>query len=618
MHDLRQQRDSRTARSWRLRAAGRRRRRWQRCLPAALLLLASLGAGGPAAAAQGGTPDVARLADRTTPTLRFVTNEILFSISLPDPVFNQNEMGAFIGSRIQRGLIRSEKQAVAAALAELARNPSKYWRPARTNVTEKGRIFGTGPGLVVHPDGYVVANAHLVKPSDEALTAYIRSQMFEVYYDEMLADLREEVGEGLDERQSKQFLDSITSWAGDHLKVADVEMRYTVATPTRSASGSDETKERTAELVAAGERLPAEDVAVLKVEDSKNLITAPFALDDQLAPGDSLFAMSVPTTTTFTAVEVDDPKPPLRAARPISGKFQAAKTGDSGTLVQTDIKMSDADTGGPVFDDAGRVVGLTSFSAIDPKTGREDRKQSSVVPASGIRDMLARVNVQPVESPATQKLNQALEVYGKRWYKDALPLLQEVDALDPGHPFVQRHIQESRAAIAAGKDETPVRILGLPLVLVIGLAVLALLLVAGLVTLLVMRSARRRRRARAAVPAGGPPLQPGGPYPPPGGYYPGHATTAPVWPDETQADAYPPRAYPPRPPATKPVPTEPAGPPDDPWAPYPGTRTWPVAPPPRGGDDPGPDERRTGGAPSQVPDQRFRRREWPPPTDLFG
>jgi len=474
---------------------------------ASLLLVAPSGLGGATAgAAQGGGLDVAKLSDRSTPTMRFVTNEILFTIALPDPVFNENEMGAYLASRIVRGVIRSEKQAIAAAAAELKRNPSKYWRPGRTSLKEKGRIIGMGPGLVVHPNGYVVTNAHLVSPSDEALAAYIRSQMFEVYYDDLTADLRDFFSEdGFSSRQTGLVLDGIAKWGSDHLKVSDIEMRYAVSTLTRDPSGRETTKERAAELVAAGDKLPGEDVAVLKLQDSANLVTASLAADGQLKAGDGLVAMSIPAPATFRAVDTDEPKPSLVPARPVSGTFRATTAGDGGSLLDADIPLGGSDSGGPVFDAAGRVVGVTSFGSIDEKTGHEVRKDPTIVPAEEIRDLLERVNVQAVESPATQKLNQALDLYGRRWYGRALPIFQEVEALDPGHPFVARHIEESRAAIAAGRDETPVEVLGLPLALFIGLVALAGILVVGTLVLLVALSVRHRRRRRAGPPIGPPP-----------------------------------------------------------------------------------------------------------------
>jgi serine protease Do len=478
------------------------------------LLLALLMVAGPGASAQGADPDLPKRSERLGPALRFVTTELTFSIALPDPAFNEGEMFAVIGPRVARGEITSERQAVAAAVRELARNPSRYLRPTRTKTTEKGRIIGTGPGVVVHPDGYVVANAHLVAPSDEAVEAYIRNLLFGVYYEDILAGLRAEVGDDLTAAQTKQLLDGLTRWAGDHLEVADVKMRHTVSRVVRSADGTEKTKELPAELAAAGEQVPAEDVAVLKIEDSKNLVTAPVGQEDQLRAGDQLYAMTIPGTSTFVALDLDDPRPELRPPHAVQGRYQDAKTSDSGTLIQADLALSGADSGGPVFDAAGKVIGFTSLHAIDEKTGKEGTDEKGVVPASEIRGLLERVNLQPVESPATQKLNQALELVDKRWYKRALPLLQEVEALDPGHGLVRRHLNESQAAIAAGRDETPVEVLGLPLLVFVGLAGLAALLLLGALIMLAL-TLRRRRRRTPPPPPGGPPV---GSPPAPGGW----------------------------------------------------------------------------------------------------
>jgi len=115
---------------------------------------------------------------------------------------------------------------------------------------------------------------------------------------------------------------------------------------------------RPARVVAAD---PAADIAVLEVADTAGLVPATFGRDDEVQIGDEVVAVG-----NALALEGD-----LSVTRGIvSGLDRSIETG-YGTLdglVQTDASISSGNSGGPLVDALGRVIGVNSAVATSNGT----------------------------------------------------------------------------------------------------------------------------------------------------------------------------------------------------------------------------------------------------------
>lgn len=143
--------------------------------------------------------------------------------------------------------------------------------------------IGTGSGVVVHKDGFVVTAAHVVETA----------QRIEVH------------------------------WRDDFKSAA------TVVSLSRT-----------------------EDLALLKVETMpKKFTVSPLGDSDALKPGQRLFAIGAPYGLEHSLT---------------SGVVSALRTNDRPGLIprhllQTDVSINQGNSGGPLFNDKGEVVGIASF-----------------------------------------------------------------------------------------------------------------------------------------------------------------------------------------------------------------------------------------------------------------
>jgi len=114
-----------------------------------------------------------------------------------------------------------------------------------------------------------------------------------------------------------------------------------------------EDRPRSAELLAAD---PSADVAVLRVRDTEGLVPARTAPEDSVAVGDQVVAIG-------NALALEGGMTVTQGI--VSAVDRSIGTG-SGTLtglIQTDAAISSGNSGGPLVDAAGRVVGINTAVA---------------------------------------------------------------------------------------------------------------------------------------------------------------------------------------------------------------------------------------------------------------
>jgi serine protease Do len=417
---------------------------------------------------------------------------------------NQQALQARVAERIRRGEIPATDTAARnAAIEELTGDPFRWYTRSSRLYREKVELAAVGSGFSISSDGYVVTNAHVVAPTDKDLKAAFIRETLRRDSDAFIENLSQE---GLPHSLAVKYLAALVRWATRAATLSNLERRLAAFTDS-GTGGIYFATGRPAKLVTAGTELPGKDVAVLKVEAS-NMATVPLGDDAALGTGDRLFVLGFPAPATFNPVlSRDSQKEPTLT----QGVLSAKKTLRQGsTVLQTDATMTHGNSGGPVFDEQGRVIGVATFGSVDPSTGREVAGLNFAVPVSVVSQLLSQAGVRPVEGAATSKYRLALDAFGRQWYKRALPLFKSVKALDPAHPSVDRLIAASQTAISQGRDRTPREILGLPVVLFAAVAASVGLLVTGL---LVAVPRRRRRARRHRVPAMAA-AQPG-PIPPP-------------------------------------------------------------------------------------------------------
>ena len=274
-------------------------------------------------------------------------------------------------------------------------------------------------------------------------------------------------------------------------------------------------------------------------------------------------------------------------------QVSAIKTGDNGTqLIQVGGNVEHGDSGGPVLDDAGHIVGVVSFGGPDPRGLTTFLRTSNAA--------LALIQGQGLDQTPGQfqrawarAFGDYAATYAGHWHAAAREMTQ-IAASYPQFQALAPYLNYAQSAAAqeqlpqTGKQPSGLTALPLRMLIAAGVIVLVICAGIGLVAWLLLRRRSRRKAAATAAPVPAPvyayagnATYPGmypGSYP---GAYPGMAAP-PTYP--LPAASYPSIPYPAAAGISNPSSGYPTGPyaPTGPVAPLPGNdeisgANWPGA-----------------------------------------
>ena len=403
-------------------------------------------------------------------------------VSVPDWQVDWDTLNAQVRADVKAGNVQDTEAATQEhAAALVTANPLTYLisDPALRERQVDIELRWSGSGFIADPSGYVVTNAHVAAPTDDDL-----KQMFATSDD--LRKIRASDERYLADKVANfAYGTPLSAWYARRMKLDNVDKEVNVIVGS-TAGGTDVTvKPILANVVAAGEPYPGKDVAVLKF-DGKNLPTIPIADDKTLVVGDKLFVVGFPAAAGQVTDYTKNLTNPSFTAGVVSGRKQMP---DGFEVIQTDAAISGGNSGGPVLDDRGRVVGLATFTAVDQGSGGRVAGVNFLMPTTVLSEIIGRSGARPGEGTFNTLYKQGLaqEAAGQR--KAALDTFRQINEISPGHPYVQRHISDNQSAIAAGKD----RSLPMAGVLAVGCCGFAVLVLIVAVAVLLLR--RRGKKA---------------------------------------------------------------------------------------------------------------------------
>ncbi|HEY8525231.1 MAG TPA: trypsin-like peptidase domain-containing protein [Acidimicrobiales bacterium] len=134
---------------------------------------------------------------------------------------------------------------------------------------------------------------------------------------------------------------------------------------------------RPAEVVGAD---PSRDVAVLRVDDPSGLTVADIGDSDALAVGDDVVAIG-------NALALEGSPTVTRGIVSALGRELDTGRGTLSGLIQTDAAISSGNSGGPLVDAAGQVVGINTAAAVSGQ-GIEAANIGFAIPIDAVHEIV--------------------------------------------------------------------------------------------------------------------------------------------------------------------------------------------------------------------------------------
>jgi len=412
--------------------------------------------------------------------------------SVPQPTLTAQraqQLRDRVVAMVRAGQVANTEPAIGqATLRLLVQSPDTWFSQGPGRHRQTDPVFALGTGFFVTEDGYLLTNDHVVETSGDD----VRQQLLDGLQRQsgdvtQLADFRAEMSKSLgvpvgDADAGRLFQWTLGVYRAD-LRVESVQATYRVGFGSMSV-GDVQAKGLPVGLVAHGQPTPGRDVAVLRASGGP-FVSLALATT---APADGAPVDVVGYPCRCSGMTVFDPAhqlSPVRTRGTVRGQLPMA---GGWSAMATDASIEHGNSGGPVLDDRGQVVGLATFADASAAAG-PGVPRSFAVPSAIALQLAGQAHVRVAQGQLGQDYQRAVGEFRQEHYRTALPAFQRAAAGTARDPSVRQHVDRSQQAIAAGRDRTPAALPGGGVALALAGAVALLAMAVVLIVLL------RRRRA---------------------------------------------------------------------------------------------------------------------------
>ncbi len=304
-------------------------------------------------------------------------------------------------------------------------------------------MSGAGTGFIVNPDGYIITNGHVVKDYHSKDNSSVKQQaILYVLKQYIFPALAQRKGSPLTQAEmvniykqllpyfsfqiTKRLFVFLSNW---QQYVAEIKQYSPPITPLAGKSEG---------IISYEEEESGKDIAILKIEQG-NLPTVKLGDSDDVRLQEAVFPAGFPGVVTqhqylsqMTMME----------ATITSGHVSSLKTDVKGTpVIQFDASVTWGNSGGPVFNDRGEVIGIATFISLK-QTGQGSAMPiqgfNFAVPINTAKEFLRSAGTDPRSGLFDTLWGEALDMYFDNDYQDLIPKCDEILRLLPNQPDARR------------------------------------------------------------------------------------------------------------------------------------------------------------------------------------
>jgi serine protease Do len=340
------------------------------------------------------------------------------------------------------GVIYTAEEKLDIVLKEINSHPNLFFKASLDYIKEPEEITSSGTGFLITGDGYVATNCHLIDRDN----AFIRRQFFlsafQQITDANISALENAWATRFSEQQKSILYNTYASVYARLFSMALYDLRkeiyieYSVDTD----SGKTSSLKKSAQVIIKGQPMPGKDIAILKMDGDSTLPTLTIAQDELPKVGEQLFVYGFPgPVTNNNYVSTESAIEPTLT----TGIVSALKNSVGGwPLIQMDANINRGSSGGPVCDEKGEVVGLTTFGSLE-NSGGLAAGLNFAIPVSILEEYLDSAGVSANPSETSRLFGDGVVFYDRGFYRDALMKFKRVNELNNHFPGLAYYIKDT-------------------------------------------------------------------------------------------------------------------------------------------------------------------------------
>ena len=307
-----------------------------------------------------------------------------------------------------------------------------------------------GTGFIIHPDGWIATNGHVVMPVYKADEEHITN-----FLDQAATAACGPALKKLPEKQRKARMAAILK-DPENRKGVKLTKKLDVYLPTGEGQHGYPAVVKAYSPPIDPDLLPKDgskpdppmlDAALIKIE-AKNLPTVQLASSAAVAAtlGQTLVIVGYPGVVLWH----DFLSKKSRAEATITFGHVSAFRLDVNErwIIQTDAPISWGNSGGPAFNIKGEVIALATFISTSLDGDQAIQGFNFLIPIDSIQAMAKQLGVTPsTDSPFTREWDQTVEAFIAGNLREAISHAEAADKIVPGLIDVRRTIARVRALL---------------------------------------------------------------------------------------------------------------------------------------------------------------------------
>jgi S1-C subfamily serine protease len=372
------------------------------------------------------------------------------------------------------GAIFTPEQKLDIVLTQIGNNPNRFFKATPDYIKQPEEITSSGTGFLVTGDGYVATNCHLIDRDKSFIRRQFILSAFQQITDASISAFENAWATRFSDQQRTLLYNTYATVYARLFSMAlyDLKKEIFIEYSADSTNGSTIPVKKIAHVIFRGQPMPGKDVAILKMDGDSSLPTLKVARDNLPRVGEQLFVYGFPgPVTNNNYVSAESAIEPTLT----TGIVSALKKSVQGwPLIQMDANINRGSSGGPVCNDRGEVVGLTTFGSIE-NSGGLAAGLNFAIPVSILEEYLDSAGVLASPSKVSTIFADGVIFFDREYYKEALRKFRQVKEINKKFPGLTRYIKDSEKRLQEN-DERKASLIGYDLLVFGLLLIIALVL----------------------------------------------------------------------------------------------------------------------------------------------